>query len=181
MNRSLPWMIAGLLVSCGSALDDRHGELQRLNATQALERANDWRDDGSLASRVTSQAVEFEFADGRRHSVPLPADRMVVSLAPYVEHTHPCETHSMSGCQGELVRVPLHVRVIGTDGQAVLDRTLITQDNGFIDLWLPRGGDFTVVVQGERGRAEERIGTHEQSPTCITTLQLQPVVQERSG
>lgn len=170
--RILPLLAALALVACGSAPLDRYGELQGLNAAEALERANAWRAEDGLSSRVTAQAVEFAFADGRRWRTPLPEDRMVVSLAPYATHTHPCEIHYTSGCQGELVGVPLRVRVTEASGAVLIDETLVTGDNGFIDLWLPRGGDFAVVIEGEAGRAEARIGTHEQSPTCITTLRL---------
>lgn len=138
---------------------------------EALALANQWMGNG-VTSYVTTQSINFEFPGGGKASVGLPADKMVVAIAPYINKTHPCETHSMSGCQGELVGVPVEVTARLADGTVVVDETLPTMANGFVELWLPRDREVTLtfVTQGKSGN--ETIGTFVDSRTCITTIQL---------
>lgn len=63
--------------------------LNNIDAVKAMEIANEWkwlRKD--VKSYVTSREVVFEFPDGDTRKVPLPADRMVVAVAPFVNRTH---------------------------------------------------------------------------------------------
>lgn len=141
------------------------------DAYTAMDLANEWKGE-ALTSFVTSSAVHFSFPDGASVEIPLPEDEMLVSLAPYVVNTHPCQTHYMSGCQGELVGVQMRVRAELADGTVVIDEVRETQANGFIDLWLPRGQALLISFEVDGYRAAGIIATHADSPTCITTLRL---------
>lgn len=146
----------------------------QLNALEAMSLANAWgRAKVSVTSFVTPQAVQFQFDGGKTASVNLPKDKMVVAIAPYINHTHPCKTHYMSSCQGELVGVAVKVLVKTTNGQHVLSRTVKTLENGFFELWLPREKNlmFSVEVQGKT--AVGPISTFATSDTCVTTFRLQ--------
>jgi hypothetical protein len=51
--------------------------------------ANEWKwSEEEVTSYVTPREVVFELPTGEVMSVPLPEDRMVVAVAPYVIQTH---------------------------------------------------------------------------------------------
>lgn len=145
--------------------------LEGLDARAAVEVANAWKGNG-VTSFATTEAVHFAFPDGAEVTVPLSDEAVLVSLAPYVNHTHPCTTHYMSGCQGELVDVGFAVRAVLADGTPLFDEILRTGANGFLDLWLPR--DQVVLLSFSAGgyAADAVVATHAGSPTCITTVRL---------
>lgn len=148
-------------------------QLGGLTARQALAQANQWRGAGGLQSYVTSAAVVFKFPDGQQRSVPLPARQMVVAIAPYVNQTHPCQTHFMSGCQGELVKTPVKVLVKNQAGKTILNKTMKTLPNGFLEVWLDRNQTYRVSLKMGDKTTTGELTTHADSDTCITTLQLQ--------
>ena len=144
-----------------------------LDARKALALANKWgTGEPGVTSFVDTQKIAFEFANGDRVSVPLPKEKMVVAIAPYRTTTHPCATHYMSGCQGELVNIPVKVFGKTADGMVVVDDTYITQKNGFIELWLGRNLSIDLTIELDGKRASQRITTKTDSNTCITTMQL---------
>jgi hypothetical protein len=63
--------------------------LNNADAHQAMALANQWKwSQEEIKSYVTSSDVVFEFPDGKIKRIPLPADKMVVAIAPYVKKTH---------------------------------------------------------------------------------------------
>ncbi|UQZ37394.1 hypothetical protein C2I18_05815 [Paenibacillus sp. PK3_47] len=103
----------------------------------------------------------------------LPGNEFFVSIAPYVNQTHPCAIHSLTGCQGEMVEEEFYVTVEDDKGNPVVERQAMkSQPNGFIDLWLPRDEAYQVTVEHEGKRAETEISTFQEDNTCITTMQL---------
>ncbi len=145
--------------------------LDGLDARAAVELANAWKG-ADVTSYATSRAVHFAFPDGSEVTIPMPAEEMFVSVAPYLRQTHPCTTHYMSGCQGELVDVEMQVRATLPDGTIVLDESIRTGANGFLDLWLPREQAIVLSVATEGYAAEGFLTTFADSATCITTVQL---------
>lgn len=143
-----------------------------ISPQQALKLANTWRDQGGLQSYVTSEAVHFTFPDGQQRAVALPKGQMVVAIAPYINQTHPCKTHFTSGCQGELVNTPVKVRITTRAGKTVLQKTVRTLDNGFLELWLDRGQQYNVTLTAQGKTTRGTLATLPGSDTCITTLRL---------
>jgi hypothetical protein len=133
--------------------------------------ANSWKG-LDVMSFVTPQAVHIVFREGIEVVVPLPEDQMVVAVAPYLVHTHPCATHYMSSCQGELVGTPVHVQVTAQDGTVIVDEVMTTLPNGFIDLWLPRDQVLELQLRLDGYYARGMITTFADSNTCITTFRL---------
>lgn len=78
----------------------------------------------------------------------------------------------MTGCQGELVEKEFDVYIEDEDGNVVVDEKMKSQQNGFIDLWLPRDKKFQIRIGSEGKSVESEISTFENDPTCITTMQL---------
>ena len=147
--------------------------LKGLDSIDALAVANAWgRGEKGVTSFVNQQLISFEFSGGDTVTIPLPEDKMVVAIAPFVESTHPCEIHYMSGCQGEMVGVQVQVTGRTKDGTLLVDDTFTTMDNGFIELWLPRSLEIDLEVEANGKRANETIGTFDDSNTCITTIKL---------
>jgi hypothetical protein len=102
----------------------------------------------------------------------LPEEEFFVSIAPYVNKTHPCTNHSLTGCQGEMVKEEFNVHIEDIEGNVIVDETMKSQKNGFIDLWLPRNRTYrAVITQGDK-KVEAGLFTFEGGGTCITTMQL---------
>lgn len=69
-----------------SALID---QLEGLNAHQALALANQWYSEKQpVRTHITSEEVVFQFESGRVKKIPLPADEMLVAVAPFINNTH---------------------------------------------------------------------------------------------
>ncbi|ARK32662.1 hypothetical protein BkAM31D_23965 [Halalkalibacter krulwichiae] len=58
-------------------------------------------------------------------------------------------------------------------GNVIIDDTMETPANGFLDLWLPRDNNYRVVIEHVGGETlESELSTFEGDPTCITTMQF---------
>lgn len=78
----------------------------------------------------------------------------------------------MTGCQGELVEKEFEVYIKDTEGNVIINETIKSQSNGFIDLWLPRNKTYQVQINHDGKIVESEISTFEGNNTCITTMQL---------
>ena len=161
------------LVAAGTAFAETPSPaaIEGLSARDALRVANEWKG-LDVVSFATPQAIHFVFPNRREIAIPMPADQMMVSVAPYVNRTHPCATHYMSGCQGELVGVPVHVVATTAAGEVLMDQTMTTPANGFLDLWLPRNQTVSLRLSVGDYTTTGEITTFDDSWTCITTLRL---------
>lgn len=124
------------------------------------------------SASITSKQLIVTDSNDKSLTYDLPEDEFFLSIAPYVEGTHPCATHSLSGCQGEMVEEEFSVYIDDMEGNVVLDRTMKSQSNGFIDLWLPRDKKYRITVESDGKTAKSEISTFENDDTCITTMQL---------
>lgn len=130
------------------------------------------RELASEAASITGEALWIT-EEGEQLEIPIPTDEFFVSIAPYRTVTHDCEIHSLTGCQGELVHETFTVTVIDEKGDIVNQDNYSTGVNGFIDLWLPRDQTLQVFIESGEERVEAELTTYSDSPTCITTMQLQ--------
>ena len=63
--------------------------LKNVDAAGALAIANQWKwSKKEIKSYVNSREVVFQFPDGKVKKIPLPEEKMVVALAPYIQKTH---------------------------------------------------------------------------------------------
>lgn len=123
-----------------------------------------------MASIRTDEVV---LSDGTRETtLPMPADKLYVSMAPYVDQTHDCFFHSLTTCQGELVNADVDILVRDDQGEVVLEETTTTYANGFVGVWLPRDLTGTVVLTVDGRSVEAPLSTTVDSATCLTGLQL---------
>lgn len=125
----------------------------------------------ALSASISSQELVVKTEEGSV-TYKLPRKEFFVSIAPYVNSTHPCATHNLSGCQGEMVSEPFDVTITDKKGNTVVSEFMTSHANGFIDLWLPRNDTYKVTIENGGKKAEATLGTFKKDNTCITTMQL---------
>lgn len=102
----------------------------------------------------------------------MPEDEFFVSIAPFLNETHECDIHSLTGCQGELVDTEFDVLIKDSDGELLIDEEKQTEANGFIDVWLPRDDTYTVTIKQDGKETSSEIFTFDGDKTCITNMQM---------
>jgi hypothetical protein len=64
-------------------------ELENVNAMEAVAIANEWKwSHKDVKTSVTAREVVFEFPDKTVKKIPLPQEKMLVAVAPYIRRTH---------------------------------------------------------------------------------------------
>ena len=160
-----------VLAACGG--EDTNQAETNLDTNELKDLVNDYTVDNLEpdSASITSHELVVE-EDNEELVYELPEEEFFVSIAPFINETHECAVHSLTGCQGELVEEDFDVLITDSSGEVVVDETMTTEKNGFIDLWLPRDETFVVeMTQGSR-TTEAKISTFEGDKTCITTMQL---------
>ncbi|WP_347353798.1 copper-binding periplasmic metallochaperone CueP [Intrasporangium sp.] len=137
---------------------------------QAVDSSPEARPLGFGASVRDTQLVLT--AGERESSLPLPADRFYLSIAPYRTQTHECFFHSLATCQGELAGADVTVTIVDARGKVLVDEQTTTYANGFVGFWLPRDVTGTVTVTHDGRKGSVPFATTAGSPTCLTTLRL---------
>lgn len=125
-----------------------------------------------LSASITSEQLIVTDSSNKSTKYNLPKDEFFVSIAPYVKNTHPCATHSLTGCQGELSEQEFNVYIEDTEGNVIVDQAMKSQSNGFIDLWLPRDKKYSVTIAQGGIKAKSELSTFKSDNTCVTTMQL---------
>ncbi len=129
-------------------------------------------DPSGLKASITSDFLVL-MDESNEVRLALPEDKFYLSFAPYINQTHPCATHSLASCQGELVNQEIHAVITDSEGKELVNSDLTTMANGFVGVWLPRNIDGTVTVSYNDLVAQAPIKTFTGSDTCLTTpLQL---------
>lgn len=155
-----------------SALLAEHG-LQGLSATQVVDTLDASTDPRPLALGASVKPTQVLLTNGDEEVVlALPEDQFYVSIAPFVDSTHECYFHSLGTCQGELTKEPVRVTITDTGGDILVDEAVTTGTNGFAGFWLPRDISGTIEIEHEGRTGSVDFTTDDESPTCITTLQL---------
>lgn len=128
-------------------------------------------DPGGLGASITSEHLVL-FDNSEEIKLALPEDKFYLSFAPYINQTHPCATHSLSSCQGELVNQTVNVIITDGKGNEIVNSEMTTMENGFVGVWLPRNMNASIQVLYNGLSAQTSISTFSGSNTCLTTLQL---------
>ena len=64
-------------------------ELENVDAIQAVALANKWRwTNKNITIYVNAQEIVFKFPDGQVKTIPMPENKMLVAVAPYITKTH---------------------------------------------------------------------------------------------
>ncbi len=79
--------LSPLFSACGPQGDEKL--LNNADAVQAMAIANEWKwSKKEIKSFVTSREVVFEFSKYKVKRIPLPEEKMLVAVAPYIKRTH---------------------------------------------------------------------------------------------
>lgn len=105
----------------------------------------------------------------KKYDFKLPNDEFYVSFAPYVNDVHPCQTHNLVSCRGELFNKEFEVSIVKDDGTIVLNQKVKSMNSGFIGIWLPKDIDATLTINYNGLSVSQSISTFDKSDTCITT------------
>ncbi|MFD2639563.1 CueP family metal-binding protein [Piscibacillus salipiscarius] len=161
-------LVSVILTGCGQSEEASSGDVD------IKELVNDYSTDEITegSASITSEKLIIQDQDGQEKIYDLPEDEFFVSIAPFVNQTHPCTNHSLTGCQGEMVEETFDVYIENQDGEVIVDKEMKTFKNGFFDLWLPREQTYNVTVKHDGKIAEQKISTYEPDGTCITTMRL---------
>lgn len=163
-------LIAVFLVACGDKENTSEG-----NGTEDIKELVHEYSVGNISDEtasITSEELIVTNSDGEEKVYSLPEDEFFVSIAPYINQTHPCTDHSLTGCQGEMIEKEVDVYIEDSEGNVIIDETMKTLENGFIDLWLPRDKTYNVTMDHDGKTVKSELSTFEQDGTCVTTMQL---------
>jgi hypothetical protein len=81
--------VGSLFIGRGLLAQDNEAVLKDVDAMQAMAIANEWKwTQKRIKSYVTTREVVFEFSDGKSKKIPLPEEKMLVAVAPYINRTH---------------------------------------------------------------------------------------------
>ena len=83
--------INSLLPAYGFQGDEKSAEaaLDNVDAIQAMAIANHWKwTKKEVKSYVTPRGIIFMFPNRKVKGIPLPEDKMIVAVAPYIRRTH---------------------------------------------------------------------------------------------
>lgn len=158
-----------LLVACSDDSISKEGYTEDIRGLVHEYSVGDIKDE---TASITSEELIVTNSDESETFYPLPEDEFFVSIAPFINETHPCTDHSLTGCQGEMVEEEFDVYIEDVEGNVVLEDTLNTEANGFIDLWLPRDKEYNITINHNGKKVESEFSTFKQDGTCITTMQL---------
>lgn len=163
-------LISALLMACSN--ESGSGEAE--NASDIKELVNDYTigKAEAVSASITSSELIVTEENEEVTTYNLPDDEFFVSIAPFINETHPCGIHSLTGCQGELVEEDFQVHIEDSEGNVILDEVKQTEANGFIDLWLPRDEKLNVTITQDDKETVSELSTFDGDNTCITTMQL---------
>src|SRR5690625_1875278 len=165
-------LVSIFIVGCSN--EKGNDEVKKANSTDIKELVHDYTVGNAEAASASITSSELVVTDENQNETTydLPKNEFFVSIAPYINETHPCDIHSLTGCQGELVKEDVKVHIENSSGEGILDEMKQTEANGFIDIRLPRDDTIKATrTQGQKKPTAERT-TVEGGETCITTRQL---------
>lgn len=162
-----------ILVACNN--DDTTSETEEnSDKVDVKQLVNDYSTDKKKAesASITGEELVVNTTAGKEKSYELPKDEFFVSIAPFVEQTHPCTYHSLTGCQGEMVKKEFDVYIEDEDGNVVVDEKVMSLANGFIDLWVPRDKKYHITIEHDGKQVQSEFSSYTEDPTCLTNMQL---------
>lgn len=174
------WIIASLVVVIvlGAFLiannvgTEEAGNAEAPNIKKLVEDISTGKEKPESASINATQLIVTDKGN-QTTTYDLPEKEFFLSIAPYVEQTHPCAIHSLTGCQGEMKNKKFIVTIHDSEGNTLMkDAEMKAGSNGFMDFWLARDKSYLIRVVHDGKVAETQLSTYEEDNTCITTMQL---------
>lgn len=123
--------------------------------------------DGLDASITGTRLILHD--NDKEYDLKLPSNEFYLSFAPYINEIHPCQTHNLVSCRGELFNKELNVSIVEKDGTVITSQKVKSMSSGFIGIWLPRDIEATLTISYNGLSVTKTITTYAKSDTCITT------------
>ncbi|KAF0222714.1 MAG: hypothetical protein FD133_1906 [Erysipelotrichaceae bacterium] len=144
-------------------------ELNGLSVKEMVNKLDSVTDEkNGLNASITSTTLIL-YDNEKQYEFKLPKDEFYVSFAPYLNEIHPCQTHNLVSCKGELFNKEFEISVVKKDGTVILDQKVKSMNSGFIGLWLPRDIEATLTINYKGTSVSKPLTTFDKSDTCITT------------
>lgn len=131
-------------------------------------------DSNKVSASVTPSSLVLTL-EGRQFVYPLPDNQFYLSIAPYINQTHPCGTHSLVSCRGELVNTTFDVRIESSELGVIIEDQITSHSNGFFGVWLPKNEQLSITITYLGMRASTVLSTSDENNTCLTTMRLLPL------
>lgn len=148
-------------------------ELQSLSVVEIINYLEQKTDEPAGFNASVTSTTLFLSDEKDTIELDLPADLFYLSVAPFINQTHPCATHSLVTCTGELQNETLRVLITDSDtDEIILDQDIVTSPKGFAGLWLPSGKNIEMMITYKDLVATKQLSTFEVDDTCVTTMQL---------
>ncbi|WP_342614673.1 CueP family metal-binding protein [Peribacillus frigoritolerans] len=168
----LTLLVVVILNACSGTGKDEAKPVKSTDDIKTLVNDYSTKNKNAQNASITSQQLIVTENDGSETSYDLPKGEFFVSIAPYINKTHPCMNHSLTGCQGELANKEFNLYIEDLDGNVIQDEVVSSPSNGFIDLWLQQDKTFQIKIEHDGKMADLKLSTFEGDPTCITTMKL---------
>ncbi len=123
--------------------------------------------DGLNASITGTTLILYD--NDKQYDFKLPTNEFYLSFAPYINEVHPCQTHNLVSCRGELFNKEFNVSIVKKDGTVITDQKVKSMNSGFIGIWLPRDIEATLTISYNGLSVTKTITTYAKSDTCLTT------------
>lgn len=123
-----------------------------------------------VSASITDQVVRLSIKQ-HNYRFNLPTNTRYVAFAPYLMRTHECYTHSLTGCQGELVDTLIAVDIYTLTGDVISSNVYNTGKDGFIGLFLATDQSYQVVLTYQN-KVASFIVEAGVAQTCFTDLRL---------
>src|SRR5699024_11273577 len=89
----------------------------------------------AASASITSTELVVTDENQNETTYDLPEDEFFVSIAPFLNETHPCDIHSLTGCQGELVNEDLEEQIENSSDEVILDEMQQTEAISYIVIY----------------------------------------------
>lgn len=99
----------------------------------------------SLNASITATTLIL-YDHEKKYDFKLPGEEFYVSFAPYINEIHPCQTHNLVSCKGELFNKEFEISIIKKAGAVVLNQKVKSMNSGFIGIWLPKGIEANLTI-----------------------------------
>ncbi|MDA3932063.1 MAG: CueP family metal-binding protein [Tenericutes bacterium] len=145
-------------------------EFNNLNIVELIDTLENDSHGSKVQASIGSGALDLNL-EGQAFTFSIPNDFFYISFAPYINQTHECYTHSLTGCQGELINKDMLVSIYDSEGNLLQEETMNTGDDGFIGLYLDRFTQYKIRVSYQGLNSEILVDTS-RDQTCFTEERL---------
>ena len=164
-------IVVSLLAACGLNDEKTMTEKETTNIKDLIKDFSTDKTKNQSVSIIPNELI-VSSSDKKQEIYDISKEDFFMTIAPYINETHTHFFHNFTGCQGEMTNQEFDIYIEDNNGNVILDETITSQSNGFIDLWLPRDNIYRVTIKQDEKLVESKLSTFESDTTCITDMQF---------